>query len=781
MKKGSPMKEAKVTHKALEQAYSLYGAKLYNFAYYSTYSVEDAQDLTQEAFLRYAQALEKGTQIENPQAYLYRIVRNLSINLARKKAKEIGEGEYPIDIIEDPNLYADPERAALLRGQRREVLSATLSLSEEQRTALILKEIEGLGYEEIAGIMGSNENAVGALLSRGRLRFREAFRTAHIDLGQAEEECRAYLPLLSRSLDGKLTANETKLLDLHLEGCPFCCLAREEMRTSTESYRALVPLVPAAGLGAGILKVVSGTGSAAASGTAAAVKGTASRLLLPMKAAGAKLAGLSLATKIAVGIITGLLVVEGTVGGMMARGGGNGGEDSSQATATAGAEENEVAVAYLKDGDIYYCLIDANGNMENGVLVDELDNISCFDVGENGNAIVYILESPEQKDKILTETSTFYIFHIDSREVREYKFDPGCPYISTYGLDSVGDIWVSSHVGTAAGEHISKFSMQQNEVAWAEFDLPEKGRFGGFGSGVGLRDIKPNGDRLLISRHEYYPESGSYEELYLVTASGEVLNDYGYSLFSQDTTEVVPERWTADGESLIGRRKKETGIGATNELFLIDEDKEIIESYVVPEEHGEVFSYDWDELRGLLVYSTIENKLLLVDIGSREIITKIDVSNIRDCRLVDSADFKPYVRTKPELSDEEEASIQEIIRIWVKGGSSMSEISFRWNSLTYDSPVRGYFEKDKHYIEGIPQRFTMVWADVGGSVWNRLKSYSIDSINYDGKEVIVVVTGINVVFDENQGAEWEESFSDEYILHKINGEWKVYGVPWVDN
>jgi RNA polymerase sigma factor (sigma-70 family) len=314
------MKPENRIHKEVEGAYSLYGAKLYNFAYYSTYSAEDAQDLAQEAFLRYAQALEKDTRIENPQAYLYRIVRNLSINLAKKRARELGEGEYPIDIIEDANLYADPERAALLRGQRQEVLMATLSLTEEQRTALILKEIEGLGYEEIAGIMGSNPNAVGALLSRGRLRFREAFRLGHIDVGQAEEECRAYLPLLSRGLDGKLTANEQKLLDLHLQGCPFCRLAREEMQASTESYRALVPLIPAAGLGAGILKGISGTGSSSASGAATAMKGTASRLFLPLKAAGAKLAGLSLATKITAGVITGLLVVGGTVGGIVASG-----------------------------------------------------------------------------------------------------------------------------------------------------------------------------------------------------------------------------------------------------------------------------------------------------------------------------------------------------------------------------------------------------------------------------------------------------------------------------
>ena len=345
------MKPEKRIQKAPEQAYSLYGAKLYNFAYYSTYSAEDAQDLTQEAFLRYAQALGKGTQIENTQAYLYRIVRNLSINLARKKAREIGEGEHPIDIIEDANLYADPERAALLSGQRQEVLSATLSLSEEQRTALILKEIEGLGYGEIAEVMGSNENAVGALLSRGRLRFREAFRLGHIDTDQAEEECRAYLPLISRSLDGKLTANEEKLLDLHLEGCPFCRLAREEMQASTESYRSLVPLIPAAGLGAAILKAVSG-GSASASAAATAAEGTASRLLLPVKAAGTKLAGLSLATKITVGIITGLLVVGGTVGGIVAGRGGDSVEDNSQATAAA--EARPIEEEALKENDESY-------------------------------------------------------------------------------------------------------------------------------------------------------------------------------------------------------------------------------------------------------------------------------------------------------------------------------------------------------------------------------------------------------------------------------------------
>jgi hypothetical protein len=465
------------------------------------------------------------------------------------------------------------------------------------------------------------------------------------------------------------------------------------------------------------------------------------------------------------------------VGGIVASGGGNGGEDNSQATAAAEAEEDEVAVAYLKDGDIYYCLIDANGNMENGVLVDEVNNIMQFNVGENGNSIVYIVESPQQGDEVMIETDTFFLFRLDSGDVKKYKVDAGGAYIGTFGLDSEGDIWVCSHVGTAAGSWISRFSMQDNRVERVEFDLPEKGRFGGLGSGVGLCDIEPDGEQLLISRHEYYPESGSYEELYLVTEFGEVLKDYGYSLFSQDTTEIVPERWTVDGESLIGRRKEESGIGATNELFLIDEDKEILGSYLIPEEHGEIFSYDWDETCNLLAYSTDKNRLFIVDIASHEVVAKIDGGEIGDCRFVNPAEFKPYVQTKPELSNEEEASIRETIRIWVEGGSSRSEISFMWNSLTRDSPIRGYYKDDKHYTEGVPLGFSLIWGDADG--WSPVKSYSIDSISLNGEEVSVVVTGIGIEVDNNQGTKTEEDFQEEYILRKENGEWKVYGVSWL--
>lgn len=147
---------------------------LYNYAMRMTGNTDDAHDLLQETYLkayRFWDKYEKGTNIR---AWLFRIMKNTYINLYRKTVKE----PDTVDYDEIKNFYntikdesADPnDLQEKLFGQLLddEVAKALESLPEDFRTVVILCDIEGLTYEEIAEFVECPVGTVRSRLHRGR-------------------------------------------------------------------------------------------------------------------------------------------------------------------------------------------------------------------------------------------------------------------------------------------------------------------------------------------------------------------------------------------------------------------------------------------------------------------------------------------------------------------------------------------------------------------------------------------------------------------------------------
>ncbi|MDE3057907.1 MAG: sigma-70 family RNA polymerase sigma factor [Bacteroidota bacterium] len=147
---------------------------LYNYAMRMTGNPDDAHDLLQETYLkayRFWDKYEKGTNIR---AWLFRIMKNTYINLYRKTVKE----PDTVDYDEIKNFYntikdesADPnDLQEKLFGQLLddEVAKALESLPEDFRTVVILCDIEGLTYEEIAEFVECPVGTVRSRLHRGR-------------------------------------------------------------------------------------------------------------------------------------------------------------------------------------------------------------------------------------------------------------------------------------------------------------------------------------------------------------------------------------------------------------------------------------------------------------------------------------------------------------------------------------------------------------------------------------------------------------------------------------
>ena len=147
---------------------------LYNFALRTTGNPDDARDLLQETFLkayRFWDKYEKGTNIR---AWLFRIMKNSYINRYRKETREPGKVDY--DDVENfyDSIRAESTDTNDLQEKLfgnilgDEVTQALQSLPEDFRTVVILADIEGLSYEEIAEFLNCPIGTVRSRLHRGR-------------------------------------------------------------------------------------------------------------------------------------------------------------------------------------------------------------------------------------------------------------------------------------------------------------------------------------------------------------------------------------------------------------------------------------------------------------------------------------------------------------------------------------------------------------------------------------------------------------------------------------
>ncbi len=150
---------------------------LYNTALKMTKSPEDAEDLVQETFVRAYRFFDKFEKGTNCKAWLFKIMRNNFINRYRKKAREPAR----VDFDEVENTYSTELKRDVLSDESEldadkifetmvedDVKNAMDFLPEEFRTAIILSDIEGLSYQEIAETLDWPIGTVRSRISRGR-------------------------------------------------------------------------------------------------------------------------------------------------------------------------------------------------------------------------------------------------------------------------------------------------------------------------------------------------------------------------------------------------------------------------------------------------------------------------------------------------------------------------------------------------------------------------------------------------------------------------------------
>ncbi len=149
--------------KTFSKIYDRYIDKIYRFIFLKVSSQEIAQDLTSETFLKGWESFKNGTKIENPQAFLYRIARNLVTDHYREKGRaQIVSAEY-VSIV-DPR--EDVEEAAALKSDIYTIRLALVSLKEDYQNVIIWHYLDDLPITEVAKLLDRTEEATRVLLSR---------------------------------------------------------------------------------------------------------------------------------------------------------------------------------------------------------------------------------------------------------------------------------------------------------------------------------------------------------------------------------------------------------------------------------------------------------------------------------------------------------------------------------------------------------------------------------------------------------------------------------------
>ena len=161
---------------AFEELVRFYEKRVYAVALRSTGSPEDAADLTQETFLRAWRSIESFRGESGFATWLLRITMNLCVDHARHK--QVQPQTQPLTVGEDemerplPDPAPTPEEALENSELGRELAAALGEISEEHRSIVLLRDVSGLSYTEIAETLEISEGTVKSRLSRARLALR---------------------------------------------------------------------------------------------------------------------------------------------------------------------------------------------------------------------------------------------------------------------------------------------------------------------------------------------------------------------------------------------------------------------------------------------------------------------------------------------------------------------------------------------------------------------------------------------------------------------------------
>src|SRR3954470_12970943 len=243
-------------HAAFEALVHRYQSRLLAFCRHMLSSTEDAEDVLQEVFAAAFNAMIADTRAINARPWLYRIARNRCLNHLRRPTSA---GQDSMDIFERDG-GATTADTVHKREEFRQIVADVQDLPETQRTALLLREIDALSYDQIAEAMETTIPSVKSLLVRARVSLAEAAEARLLTCAEVRVE-------LGKAAEG--LERTTAPVRRHLRTRARCRTFRGELRKTTKALAAVYPLGPLVVLKKLLFgKLIFGGGGAAGGGAA---------------------------------------------------------------------------------------------------------------------------------------------------------------------------------------------------------------------------------------------------------------------------------------------------------------------------------------------------------------------------------------------------------------------------------------------------------------------------------------------------------------------------------
>jgi RNA polymerase sigma factor (sigma-70 family) len=298
---------------AFETIVDRYQGRLLGFCRQMLGSTEDAEDVLQEVFVNAYKAMLRDEREINLRPWLYRIARNRCLNHLRKPTADAQES---MDMVPAVEASSTAERVHN-REEFRQLLVDVKKLPETQRSALLLREMDALSYEEIAAAMETTVPSVKSLLVRARISLAEASQARLLTCGEVRVE-------LSEAAEGLRKVSGP--IRRHVRECDECADFRSQVRSNEKALAALFPvgaLVALKGFiasklglggagGAGSAGAGAGAaGAGAAAGGAGAVGGVSAAIGGSGAAGGIGAIGGAIGTKAVAGVVTAAVLTAG--------------------------------------------------------------------------------------------------------------------------------------------------------------------------------------------------------------------------------------------------------------------------------------------------------------------------------------------------------------------------------------------------------------------------------------------------------------------------------------
>jgi RNA polymerase sigma factor (sigma-70 family) len=302
---------------AFETIVDRYQGRLLGFCRQMLHSTEDAEDVLQEVFVNAYRAMLRDEREINLRPWLYRIARNRCLNHLRKPTADAQES---MDMVPAVEASSTAERVHN-REEFRQLLVDVKKLPETQRSALLLREMDALSYEEIAAAMETTVPSVKSLLVRARISLAEASQARLLTCGEVRIE-------LSEAAEGLRKVSPP--VRRHVRECEECADFRSQVRSNEKALAALFPAgalfalkgfiasklgLGGAGSGAGTAGASAAGAGAAAGGAAGAgaVGGVGAAISGGGAAGGLGAIGGAIGTKAVAGVVTAAVLTAGAV------------------------------------------------------------------------------------------------------------------------------------------------------------------------------------------------------------------------------------------------------------------------------------------------------------------------------------------------------------------------------------------------------------------------------------------------------------------------------------